>query len=70
MTGYRVTPKRHVYCVESTQGGELWVVLRTWPTEELALSDLRALRAAEEKASSARLKDSELPPYQRRMHFH
>jgi hypothetical protein len=68
MIGYRVTPKRHAYCVESTRGGEVWVVVRTWPTEELAVSDLRALRAAEEKAS-ARLKDSELPPPYRPMPF-
>jgi len=68
MTGYRVTPKRHAYCVESTQGGEVWVVVRIWPTEELALSDLKALRAAEEKAL-ARLKGGELPPPYRPMRF-
>jgi len=69
MTGYRVTPKRHAYCVESTQGGEVWVVVRVWPTEELAISDLNALRSAEEKAL-ARLKDSELPPSHPRLRFH
>ena len=68
MTGYRVTPKRHAYCVESTHGGEVWVVVRVWPTEELAISDLKALRAADERAS-ARLKDSELPRPYRPMPF-
>jgi hypothetical protein len=69
MTGYRVTPKRHVYCVESTQDGEVWVVVQTWPTEELAVSHLNALQRAQEQAS-ARLKDSELPPHSgRRLRF-
>ena len=66
MVGYRITPKRHAYWVESTQDGEVWVVIRAWPTEELAVSDLKALQQKQEQAS-AKLKDSELPPYQRRI---
>jgi hypothetical protein len=46
MTGYRIIPKRHAYNVEQTEAGDVWVVLRTWPTEELAVSHLRELQAA------------------------
>jgi hypothetical protein len=65
----RLTPKRPAYWVESTHGGEVWVVVRIWPNEELALSDLKALRAAEEVASP-RLKGCELPPSHPRLRFH
>jgi hypothetical protein len=68
MVGYRIVPKRHAYCVQSTQGGDVWVVVRSWQTEEQAVSHLRALQVAAEKAT-AMLKGSELPPSHPRMRF-
>ena len=59
MTGYRIIPKRHAYAVEATHGGDVWVVVRTWPTEELAVSHLRALQAAAENG------ETEPPPERR-----
>jgi hypothetical protein len=50
MLGYRITPKRHAYNLEATEGGEVWSVLRTWPTEAEAVTHLKALQAAAAKA--------------------
>ncbi len=46
MTAYRIIPKRGAFSVvEATEGAEVRI-LRTWPTEEQAVSHLKALQAA------------------------
>jgi hypothetical protein len=59
MAAYRIIPKRGAFSVvEATEGAEVRV-LRTWPTEEQAVSHLRALQVA---AANAETK----PPPERR----
>ncbi len=48
MDTYRIVPKRHGYCVEVTDGRHARLI-KTWPTEELAISHLRALQTVAEK---------------------
>ena len=50
MVSYRITPKRNACNVESTEDGDFWVAVQSWGSGEQAVSRLKALRAAEEKA--------------------
>jgi len=50
MVSYRIIPKRNAYNVESTEDGDVWVAVRSWRSEEQAVSHLNALRAAAAKA--------------------
>jgi hypothetical protein len=48
---YRVTPVHHGYRVEAVQPNGQRRVVRTWPTEEAAISHLKALREMIERAN-------------------
>ena len=48
MASYRIVPRHRAYCVEAMEGEQV-TILRTWPTEEQAISHLRALKAAAAK---------------------
>jgi hypothetical protein len=50
MVSYRIIPKRNAYNVESTEDGDVWVAVRSWQSEEQAVSHLNALRATAAKA--------------------
>ena len=51
MTTYRITPVYHGYRVEAVQPNGQRRVVRTWATEEAAVSHLKALRARIEQAN-------------------
>jgi hypothetical protein len=51
MVNYRITPVHHGYCVEAVQPSGQRRVLRTWSTEEAAVSHLKALREMVERAN-------------------
>ena len=46
METYRIIPLGHAYRVEAVQPNGLKRVVRTWPTEEAAVSHLKALQEA------------------------
>jgi hypothetical protein len=48
MVTYRIVPKRGGYCIEATEGSRV-TVIKTWPTEELAIAHLRALPTAADR---------------------
>jgi len=49
METYRIIPLRHAYRVEAVQPNGQKRVVRTWPTEEAAVSHLKALREVAER---------------------
>jgi len=51
METYRITPLRHAYRVEAVQPNGQTRVVRMWPTEEAAVSHLKALREVAERSS-------------------
>jgi hypothetical protein len=54
METYRIIPLRHAYRVEAVQPNGQKRVVRTWPTEEAAVSHLRALQEVTERSGVAR----------------
>ena len=50
VTTYRITPVHHGYRVEAVQPNGETRSVRTWPTEDAAVSHLRALRQKAEIA--------------------
>jgi hypothetical protein len=50
METYRIIPLRRAYRVEAVQPNGQTKVVRTWPTEEAAISHLKALREVAERA--------------------
>ena len=53
METYRIVPLRRAYRVEAVQPNGQKRVVRTWPTEEAAVSHLKALREVAERAGRA-----------------
>ena len=53
METYRIIPLGHAYRVEAVQPNGLKRVVRTWSTEEAAVSHLKALRKATERFGHA-----------------
>ena len=51
MENYRIIPFRRAYRVEAVQPNGQKRVVRTWPTEEAAVSHLKALREVAERSS-------------------
>ena len=51
METYRIIPFRRAYRVEAIQPNGQKRVVRTWPTEEAAVSHLKALRGVAERSS-------------------
>jgi hypothetical protein len=49
METYRIIPLGHAYRVEGVQPNGQKRVVRTWPTEEAAVSHLKALREVAER---------------------
>jgi hypothetical protein len=54
METYRIIPLRHAYRVEAVQPNGQKRVVRTWPTEEAAVSHLKALREVADRLGVAR----------------
>ena len=53
METYRIIPLGHAYRVEAVQPNGQKRVVRTWPTEEAAVSHLKALREVAERFGRA-----------------
>jgi hypothetical protein len=53
METYRIIPLGHAYRVEAVQPNGQTRVVRTWPTEEAAISHLNALREVAERFAVA-----------------
>jgi hypothetical protein len=51
---YRIIPFRRAYRVEAIQPNGQKRVVRTWPTEEAAVSHLKALRELAERSGPAK----------------
>jgi hypothetical protein len=51
METYRIIPLRRAYQVEAVQLDGQKRIVRTWPTEEAAVSHLKALREVAERSS-------------------
>ena len=66
MGTYRVTPTRRGYRIEQlTERGE-WELVRIWPTEREAVSDLRALQDAAEAQEALQRVDAPAATRRRR----